>query len=79
MEREEEEGQGERWKGRNVEEGVSHTLYGIKAEQINKENTPTNKLLIFVFYSKNRITCASTDTTTGQCLSNSRNRKERFD
>ena len=39
-------------RGRDVEEGVSHTLYGIKAEKINKENTPTNKLLIFVFTSK---------------------------
>ena len=39
-------------RGRDVEEGVSHTLYGIKAEKINKENTTTNKLLIFVFTSK---------------------------
>ena len=52
MEREEEEGQGERWKGRDVEEGVSHTLYGIKAEQINKENTLTQELLFIVFSSK---------------------------
>ena len=39
-------------RGRDVEEGVSHTLYVIKAEQINKENTLTQELLFFVFSSK---------------------------